>query len=43
MKNVVMIDDRFTVAKCAPTAETVREAPAEGFKSVVNMRTENEK
>ena len=43
MKNVVMIDDRFTVAKFAPTAEAVREAAAEGFKSVVNMRTENEK
>ena len=43
MQHVVKLDDRFTVAKFAPAADALRSAAAEGFKSVVNMRTANEK
>lgn len=43
MKNVVKIDDRYTVAKFAPAAEALQEAADEGFKSVVNLRAASEK
>jgi uncharacterized protein (TIGR01244 family) len=43
MQNVVKIDDRFTVAKFAPAADALSSAAAEGFKSVVNMRSASEK
>lgn len=43
MKNVVKIDERFTVAKFAPAIEALEEAANDGFKSVVNMRTASEK
>jgi uncharacterized protein (TIGR01244 family) len=43
MQNVVKIDDRFTVAKFAPNPDALKDAAEEGFKSVVNMRTANEK
>jgi uncharacterized protein (TIGR01244 family) len=43
MENVVKIDERFTVAKFAPTADALKRAANEGFKSVVNLRTASEK
>ena len=43
MQNVVKIDDRYTVAKFAPAANALKNAADEGFKSVVNMRTADEK
>lgn len=43
MENAVKIDNRFTVAKFAPDGETLRQAAREGFRSVVNMKTRDEK
>ncbi|TPE49710.1 rhodanese-like domain-containing protein [Amaricoccus solimangrovi] len=43
MRDVVKIDDRFTVAKFAPAPDALRAAAKEGFRSVVNMRTSEEK
>ncbi|MEJ8570690.1 protein tyrosine phosphatase family protein [Microbaculum marinum] len=43
MENAVRMNARFTVAKFAPSPDALKDAADEGFKSVVNMRTENEK
>lgn len=43
MQDVVQINERFTVAKFAPDPEQLRQASQEGFRSVVNMRTADEK
>lgn len=42
MQNTVEINDRFTIAKFVPDAEQIRQAAQEGFRSIVNMQTEDE-
>ena len=43
MQDVVRINERFSVAKFAPDRQALRAAADEGFRSVVNMREEDEK
>jgi uncharacterized protein (TIGR01244 family) len=43
MEATIRIDDRFTVARFAPDREALRQAAREGFRSVVNLRTADEK
>ncbi|MCP1167658.1 beta-lactamase hydrolase domain-containing protein [Limimaricola litoreus] len=42
MQDTVQINDRFTVAKFAPEAEQIRQAGQEGFRSIINMQTDDE-
>lgn len=42
MQDTVDINTRFTVAKFAPDAEQVRQAAEEGFRSIINMQTDDE-
>ncbi|RKF12720.1 phosphatase [Roseovarius spongiae] len=42
MQDTVKINDRFTVAKFVPDEAQIRQASQEGFRSVVNMQTEDE-
>lgn len=42
MENTVEINERFTVAKFAPDVDQVRHAAQEGFRSIINMQTEDE-
>lgn len=42
MQDTVKINDRFTVAKFAPEADQIKQAADEGFRSLINMQTEEE-
>ncbi|MGK7752139.1 MULTISPECIES: beta-lactamase hydrolase domain-containing protein [unclassified Roseovarius] len=42
MQDTVQINDRFTIAKFAPEADQVRQAAQEGFRSLINMQTDDE-
>lgn len=42
MEDTVQINDRFTIAKFAPDADQIRQAAQEGFRSLINMQTEDE-
>ena len=42
MQDTVQINDRFTIAKFAPEAEQIRQVAQEGFKSLINMQTDDE-
>lgn len=42
MQDTVQINDRFTVAKFAPEAEQIKQAAQEGFRSLINMQTDDE-
>ncbi len=42
MQDTVQINDRFTIAKFAPEADQIRQAAEEGFKSLINMQTDDE-
>jgi uncharacterized protein (TIGR01244 family) len=42
MQDTVQINDRFTIAKFAPEADQIRQAAQEGFKSLINMQTDDE-
>ncbi len=43
MQNTVQINDRFTIAKFAPDEDQIRQAVDQGFRSLVNMQTSDEK
>ncbi len=43
MDNVVKIDNNYSVARFAPDQVTLRQAAEQGFRSVVNFRTAEEK
>lgn len=43
MDNIVPIDSNHTVARFAPDEATLKQAAEEGFRSVVNFRTSEEK
>lgn len=42
MQDTVRINDRFSVAKFAPEADQIRQAAQEGFRSLINMQTDDE-
>ena len=42
MRDTVQVNDRFTIAKFAPEADQIRQAAEEGFKSLINMQTDDE-
>lgn len=42
MQDTVRINDRFTVAKFAPEADQIRQAAQQGFRSLINMQTDDE-
>ena len=42
MQDTVEINDRFTVAKFAPDADQISQAAKEGFRSIINMQTDDE-
>jgi len=42
MQDTVQVNDRFTIAKFAPEADQIRQAAQEGFKSLINMQTDDE-
>ncbi|WP_138933262.1 beta-lactamase hydrolase domain-containing protein [Roseovarius arcticus] len=42
MQDTVKINDRFTIAKFAPEAGQIRQAAQEGFRSLINMQTDDE-
>lgn len=43
LQDAIRITDRYTVAKFAPAPEAIGQAADEGFKSIVNLRTPDEK
>lgn len=42
MQDTVNINDRFTVAKFAPTSEQIESAARQGFRSIINFQTGEE-
>lgn len=42
MQDIVQINDRFTIAKFAPEADQIRQAGREGYRSLINMQTDDE-
>ncbi len=42
MQDTVQINDRFMIAKFVPEADQIRQAAEEGFKSLINMQTDDE-
>ena len=43
MQDIARIDDRFAVAKFAPDREAIRRLAEQGFRTVVNHRTDDER
>lgn len=43
MQDIIGINDRYAVAKFAPAGDAIAKAADEGFKSIVNLRTPDEK
>ncbi|MDN3722504.1 sulfur transferase domain-containing protein [Roseibium salinum] len=43
MQDAIRINDRYTVARFAPTGGAIRQAADEGYRSIVNLKTPDEK
>lgn len=42
MQDTVQVNERFSVAKFAPDNDQIRQAAEEGFRSLINMQTDDE-